>query len=60
MLADIFIQSDLESCVHSFYVWVVPAGIKRMTLWSCKRHALQPELQFMQNKNDLICYEDLH
>ena len=23
-LADAFIQSDLQSCVHTFYVWVVP------------------------------------
>ena len=30
-LADAFIQSDLQSCVHTFYVWVVP-GIEPTTL----------------------------
>jgi hypothetical protein len=25
-LADAFIQSDLQSCVHTFYVWVVQGG----------------------------------
>ena len=30
-LADAFIQSDLHSCVHTFYVWVVP-GIEPTTL----------------------------
>nr|XP_046220564.1 uncharacterized protein LOC124045308 isoform X2 [Oncorhynchus gorbuscha]XP_046220565.1 uncharacterized protein LOC124045308 isoform X2 [Oncorhynchus gorbuscha] len=30
-LADAFIQSDLQSCVHTFYVWVVP-GFEPITL----------------------------
>ena len=30
-LADAFIQSDLQSCVHTFYIWVVP-GIEPTTL----------------------------
>jgi hypothetical protein len=47
-LADAFIQSDLQSCVHTFYVWVVP-GIEPTTL-ALQAHVLEVNLSIIQFK----------
>jgi hypothetical protein len=56
-LADAFIQSDLQSCVHTFYVWVVP-GIEPTNCSSDHSHQIFSHQIFSHQiffRADLIC-----